>query len=129
MPVRSLRSSVLKWPRPRDVEAAARLWAGRIGTADDNILRIGIFGSYATGRWGVGSDLDIVVVLRISHLPFEKRGLEFDALELPVHADVLVYTESEWKTGRAASRFRKSIAEQVIWVYEREDIRMLHVKG
>jgi predicted nucleotidyltransferase len=111
---------VLKWPSAKEVEAAVRLWAGRIGTADDNILRIGIFGSYATGRWGVGSDLDIVVVLRTSHLAFEKRGLEFDALELPVHADVLVYTESEWKSGLTASRFRKSLADQAVWVYERE---------
>ena len=121
MPVRSLNSSVLKWPCPRDVEAAVRLWAGRIGPADNNILRIGIFGSYATGRWGVGSDIDIVVVLRTSRLTFEKRGLEFDALELPVYADVLLYTESEWKTGRASSHFRKSLGDQAVWLYEREE--------
>jgi predicted nucleotidyltransferase len=88
---------------------------------DDNILRVGIFGSYATGCWGVGSDIDIVVVLRTSNIAFEKRGLEFDALGLPVHADVLVYTKSEWKTGRAGSRFRKFLADRSIWVYERED--------
>ena len=52
----------------------------------------GYFGSYARGDWGVGSDVDVLVLVRVCQTPFERRGILWNAMDLPVHADVLVYT-------------------------------------
>jgi len=76
------------------------------------VLRIGYFGSYARGDWGVGSDLDVVIILKSSDLPFIERAAKWNTMEMPVAVDVLVYTETEWK-GRMQSRgqFR-----DVVWI-------------
>jgi len=54
MPVRSLRSSVLRWPDAETVGAALRQWARGAGRQHPIINRVGYFGSYAgvTGVWG-----------------------------------------------------------------------------
>lgn len=97
MPVRSLNSPLLRWPDQQTVLAALRRWAARTAQDHRDTLRIGYAGSYARGDWGVGSDLDIVVVVRESSTPFERRAAEWDATDLPVPADVLVYTSAEWQ--------------------------------
>jgi predicted nucleotidyltransferase len=43
------------------------------------IVAVGIFGSYARGDWGVGSDLDLVVVVEDSSEPFERRAVHLDS--------------------------------------------------
>ena len=101
MPVRSSSSSVLAWPDQRQVEQAFAQWA-RHQLAQPNVARVGYFGSYASGNWGVGSDLDIVVVVHESGEPFVRRAAGFDANALPVPADVLVYTTAEWEAKSAA---------------------------
>ncbi|WP_245575164.1 nucleotidyltransferase domain-containing protein [Meiothermus rufus] len=55
-----------------------------------------MFGSYARGDAGVGSDLDLVVLLRDSPLPFYRRAAGLPTEQLPVLAEVLVYTQAEW---------------------------------
>lgn len=52
MPVRSLNSSVLRWPDARAVEAALQHWAKTTAQTHPEVLRIGYFGSYARGDWG-----------------------------------------------------------------------------
>lgn len=96
MPVRSLGTAVLVWPDAARVQAAARRWAEELRRAETGIVAVGCFGSYARGDWGVGSDVDLVVIVRDSPLPFERRAAGFDATGLPVPADVLVYTTAEW---------------------------------
>src|SRR5450756_645313 len=57
MPVRSSSSHVLTWP-PRDaVDEAARAWGAALKASRSDVVRVGYFGSYARGDWGVGSDL------------------------------------------------------------------------
>ncbi|MHB8731893.1 MAG: nucleotidyltransferase domain-containing protein [bacterium] len=92
MPVRSLRSSVFKWPDGRTVDEAVRRWAASVVRRRQDVARIGYFGSYARGDWGVGSDLDLIIVVERSDQPFERRAAGWDATGLPVQADVLVYT-------------------------------------
>jgi predicted nucleotidyltransferase len=58
MLVRSLHSSVLKWPDREIVDKAVKEWACKIRQGRPDIVNIGYFGSYARGEWGVGSDLD-----------------------------------------------------------------------
>lgn len=119
MPVRLLSSSVLKWPNVQVVSQAVRTWAQDVVRQRNDVQRIGYFGSYARGDWGVGSDLDLIIILKSSLLPFERRAVEWDATGLPVPADVLVYTAKEWDT---ISRERFYIAAQeAVWVYTMDD--------
>jgi hypothetical protein len=96
MPVRSLRSSVLRWPDAATVEVAVRAWAERVARERADVVAVGWFGSYPRGDWGVGSDVDLVVVVAQADEGFERRGARFDATGLPVPADVVVYTRAEW---------------------------------
>ena len=117
MPVRSLNSSVLKWPDAQAVDQAARRWANRVVRQRQGVRRIGYFGSYARGDWGVGSDLDLIVIVDHSERAFEKRSSEWDATELPVPADVLVYTQAEWQTLCNESRFPQTLKREAVWIY------------
>lgn len=118
MPVRSLNSVVFRWPDQAAVTSAFRAWAERTGRGDPKISAIGYFGSYATGEWGVGSDLDAVIIVRESSRPFERRALEFDTSSLPVATDLLVYTREEWArlTARGPG-FGRRLRDQTVWVY------------
>lgn len=93
-----------------------RQWAQAVTQNRPEVIRIGYFGSYARGDWGVGSDVDIVVVVKRTDLPFERRAVEWDASRLPVPADVLVYTAGEWDR-LAAEGFQGAVKRQTIWVY------------
>jgi UTP:GlnB (protein PII) uridylyltransferase len=120
MPVRSLNSSVLKWPEARVVDQAVRRWAERMAQQQPGVLRIGYIGSYARGDWGVGSDVDIVVIVERAALPFERRATQWDATELPVPADVLVYTLDEWQALDRQGRFYQTVMREAVWVYPQE---------
>jgi hypothetical protein len=109
---------VFKWPDEATVTSAFRFWAERTGREDPKISAIGYFGSYATRTWGVGSDLDAVIIVRESAHPFEKRAIEFDTSSLPVAADVLVYTREEWaRLTAGGSGFGGRLKDQTVWVY------------
>jgi len=97
MPVRSLSSSVLKWPEAEAVIADLRRWAATVGAERGELLRVGYFGSCARGNWGVGSDLDVILIVESSPDPFPLRAARWDLSGLPVPCDVLVYTREEWE--------------------------------
>ncbi len=131
MPVRSLDSSVLRWPDHSAVDAALRIWAAEQAAARPELRQLGYFGSYATGNWGVGSDLDLVAVVETSQRPFTERGRDWDVTDLPVPAEILVYTRAEWVAVLArGDRFAKVMSTDVVWVgladrSERSDKRSL----
>lgn len=52
MPVRSLSSSMLRWPDRETVDRAVRRWAEEVARRKPEVVRIGYFGSYARGDWG-----------------------------------------------------------------------------
>lgn len=82
---------------------------------------MGFFGSYARGDWGVGSDLDLVAIVRDTRERFEQRPLSWDLLSLPVPADLLVYTEAEWTMlQEEGGRFTARLADETVWVFDRE---------
>jgi len=120
MPVRSLRSAVLRWPDRESVHSAARRWAAGVARVSDPVVRVAYFGSYATGRWGVGSDLDILILVDSSEEPFERRGLQFRTSEIPVPCQVLVYTLLEWnRMLREGCRFARSVEAESVRLYQR----------
>lgn len=119
MPVRSSSSSVLRWPDGDAVHTAFARWAEATARARPELRAAGYFGSYATGTWGVGSDLDVILVVEESDVPFHERAGRWDLTGLPVPAEVLVYTPAEWQTLRNRDdRFGRMLAEDTVWVVE-----------
>jgi len=121
MPVRSLLSPVLKWPDVETVVAALRHWAARIAGRCPDVLRVGYFGSYARGDWGVGSDLDIVIIVQDTTTPFERRAAAWDTTSLPVPAELLVYTADEWHRLAEGSSMARAMRREVHWVWGKEE--------
>ena len=115
MPVRSLNSAVTQWPDRESVVRALAGWAEKQKCGVPGIVRIGYCGSYAAGNWGVGSDIDIIVIMSETGLPFEQRSLQLTLPNLPVPADIRVYTESEWHNLRSRAGKRMD----VVWLKER----------
>ena len=117
MPVRSLRSSVLKWPDRREVERHVAQWAAREAPRHPGLLRLGYFGSYARGEEGVGSDLDLIAVVETSPEPFQRRALAWDLNALPVPAELLVYTRPEWEQlQQQGGRFVRTLQQEARWL-------------
>ncbi len=121
MPVRSLRSPVLRWPDAETVVAALRRWAERMVGQRPGVLRVGYFGSYARGDSGVGSDLDVVIVVRDTDTPFERRAAGWDLTSLPVPADLLVYIANEWDCLAEGSPMAHAMHREARWVWDKEE--------
>ena len=118
MPVKSLNSSVLKWPDRSTVDRAARSWAANEVVKHPELLRLGYFGSYARGDAGVGSDLDLIAIVGQEAEPFERRSLTWDLNALPVPAELIVYTQEEWeRLQQQGQRFARMLKSQVVWIY------------
>ena len=118
MPVRSLNSSVFRWPDLASVDRALRQWAETAALDRPDLVRIGYFGSYARGDWGVGSDVDVVLIVDAVAGPFESRSRAWDLTGLPVPADLLVYTAGEWEE-MSGTRFGRQLRKETCWVYTR----------
>ena len=123
MPVRSLNSSILKWPDRKSVDQAVRSWSVEEGKRRPALRRLGYFGSYARGDWGVGSDLDLIAVVAGVSRPFERRSVDWDLTHLPVPAEILVYGVTEWKAlQKENTRFSRMLRSEVVWTYEKGTI-------
>lgn len=117
MPVRYSSSQVLRWPSKLEVEESMLRWAMDERKRHPELLRIGYFESYARGDAGVGSDLDIVAVIRESEAPFERRAIDWDLSPLPVPAEILIYTQAEWDDlMESGNRFASMLERDTIWL-------------
>jgi predicted nucleotidyltransferase len=121
MPVRSLSSSVMVWPSAEKVYRAAREWAERLAQADRNVLAVGYFGSYARGDWGVGSDLDLVVIIDVGVAPGRlgqsQLSLPWGVDSLPVPAELVVYSAEEWNDLRRSNlRMGQVLRDETVWL-------------
>ena len=115
MPVRSLTSSVRRWPSPAEVEAALRRWAQQLDLP--GLVGLGYFGSYARGDAGVGSDLDLVAIVEASDLAPPLRATRLPLEDLPLPADALVYTKAAWEAlKRRKDRFAKTLLAETRWL-------------
>jgi uncharacterized protein len=117
MPVRSLNSSVLRWPETDLVLRSLEKWAAEERRRHPLLMRLGYFGSYARGDAGVGSDLDLVAVVAESDAPFERRALDWDLSPLPIPSQILVYTSGEWRALMSAgNRFSRMMEREIVWI-------------
>ena len=119
MPLRSLHSPVLKWPNRGQMDQAVRNWAVREAPRHPELLRLGYYGSYARGDWGVGSDLDLIAVVHSADVGFERRSLNWDLRGFDVPTELVVYTEREAAAmEERESRFFKVMDQETVWVFE-----------
>jgi len=117
MPVRSLNSSVMRWPNRDEVDAALREWTKTNVGKNSAVMAIGYFGSYARDEAGVGSDLDVVMILSESNTPFEQRAIDWDFQSIPVPVEVLVYTLAEWQQlPDKQPRFYQTLMQETVWL-------------
>jgi predicted nucleotidyltransferase len=117
MPVRPLGQSVFRWPDAETVLAAARQWAERLAASDSGVLAVGCFGSYARGQAGVGSDLDLIVIVGGDSAAVDPRSDVWAVERLPVPTDRLVYTVAQWDDLRESdSRFWRTLAREARWL-------------
>lgn len=120
MPVKSLNSCVFRWPDAGQINKAVCAWASRIAQAHPELIKLGYFGSYARNAWGVGSDLDLIAIVTQSDKPFHQRMRGWKLCDLPVPADMLIYTETEWHALlQQGGRFARTVANEAVWVYHR----------
>lgn len=85
-----------------------------------DILSVGYFGSYARGDWGVGSDLDLLIIVKDAFQTFDRRCTDWDTMDLPVPTDLLVYTEAEWHAMNLEGRFSDTLRREIVWIYQAE---------
>lgn len=106
------------WPRPEGVARALHRWSLDAAKRHPELRKLGYFGSYARGDWGVGSDLDLIAIVEAADRPFHARGATWNLSALPVPADMLVYTEDEWSALQAeATRFARTLTREVVWIF------------
>ena len=118
MPVRSLNSSVLKWPSRKAVDRAVRSWTAEQVQQRPEIVRLGYFGSYARDDWGVGSDLDLIAIVNETPEPFERRSLSWDLSSLPVPAEIIVYSLTEWEDlEKKDTKFARMLKSEAVWTF------------
>ena len=81
--------------------------------------QVGFFGSYARGNWGVGSDVDLLLIVQHCSEPFIRRAADWDTTTttLPVPADILIYSRDEWERLKDPSPFFQTMSREVVWVY------------
>ena len=96
MPGSSLHGSVLRWPSTAEVLRAAGAWAEVQRRESPDLVAVGVFGSYGRGDAGVGSDLDLLLILKECSEPIWERLRRWDSASLPLACDLLVYSLLEW---------------------------------
>jgi len=98
MPVSLAPGSVLRWPSAAEVLRAAELWAAAPRRRSPDLRAVGVFGSYGRGDAGVGSDLDLLLILQECSDPIWQRLRRWDTASLPVACDLRVYSLEEWRS-------------------------------
>ena len=76
------------------VRSALTAWAEAL-VCNREVLGVLLFGSLARGDHAPGSDADLIVVVRRSLVPPERRPDSFPGPGTSIPADITVYTEEE----------------------------------
>jgi predicted nucleotidyltransferase len=99
------------------VLAASREWARRHRERYPEILKIALFGSYVRGDYAPGSDLDVLIVVKESpEKRWFMRSAAFDDLDLPVPADLFVYTEAEYDRMSRDNGWFARLSTELLWL-------------
>lgn len=101
----------------QSTEAALREWAQALAEDHPDVVRVGY--ADAPAQAGEGSDVDVLLIVAQTDLPFEQRAAAWCANPLSFPAHLRVYTFDEW-THRSADVHAPS---QTHWVFEREYVQ------
>jgi predicted nucleotidyltransferase len=92
---------------------ALERWVAQL-SARPEVLAVILFGSLAEGRMSVGSDVDLLVILSQSDLPFLERLPLYAPEQFPVDVDVFHYTLDEVRRGQPLAR-QALVRGRVLW--------------
>lgn len=116
--VKKLSNSVKKKAVPKEeVLKALQKWAKEIRKKRKEILKIGLFGSYAKDTFGPASDLDILIILSSSDKPVTDRMSDYYPSDTPVGCELFIYTEDEAKKFEIEeNKWFKGITKKIKWI-------------
>ncbi len=122
MPVTSSASSIKRWPSAEAVLDSLEEWCATEVAHREGLVGFAYFGSYARGDAGFASDLDLLAIVEADDRPPMERAREWPTENLPVPADLLVYSVDEWRRLEAESgRFARTLNTEARWLLRRED--------
>jgi len=102
---------VRRWPAAAEVLEQAGSWAALQQSGHPELMAVGVFGSYGRGTAGVGSDLDLLLILQRCDEPIWNRLRRWDTSSLPLACDLLVYSLEEW---RSLPQWNPKLAEALL---------------
>lgn len=90
----------------------------------DDVLAVVLFGSLVEGGFGVGSDVDLLLVLCESDRPFPDRIPLYQPDRFPVDVDVFPYTWEEIRAGQPLA-LRALATGRILWQREGTNLQLL----
>ncbi len=89
----------------------------RLKAQRSDVEKVGLFGSYATDRYGPASDVDLLILLSHSDKRFVDRIPEFMPDDLRIDCDVFPYTEDEMaKMKDDGNLWIRHVLKEVVWL-------------
>lgn len=92
---RSSNSVEIEYFPSRQVWEALRVFVNELRQQHPEIEKVLVFGSLVRGDCVPGSDVDLLLVLRTSRVPFLDRIPHYTPSRFPVGVDVFPYTHDE----------------------------------
>ena len=80
---------------PEVIRRAVAGFAAEVRAAHPELRRMRWFGSWITGGWSLGSDVDLCIVVDHSFRPVRERTVDYRPRVFPVGIDLFIYTEDE----------------------------------
>ena len=100
---------------------ALRELAPRLAADHPEIVKIAVFGSLVRNEAVPGSDVDVLLVLEASDIPFRDRASRYRPSRFPVGVDLFAYTQVEIERMLSESNFfLKRALQEAVTLYERE---------
>ena len=110
VPDESSISARVRYRDPEAIRKAVHDYAREVRNGHPEIHSIRWFGSWARGDAGVGSDVDLCIIVNRSDKPRRDRIMDFLPRIFPVGIDLFVYTLTEFDAlGTEHPSMRKAI--------------------
>ena len=93
-------SARVRYAEPETIRKAVRDYARNIRDGHPEVRSIRWFGSWVRGDAGVGSDVDLCIIVDRCDTSRRDRIMDFLPLVFPVGIDLFIYTPSEFDTLR-----------------------------
>lgn len=87
----------VRYADPNAIRRAVESYATAVRAAHPEVQRMRWFGSWVTGCWSPGSDVDLCIVVDRSTKAARERVPDYLPSTFPVGIDLFVYTEDEFE--------------------------------